>query len=175
MSLNDLNRVLTSKGYAIKKSFLDDRQVQNLRNELTMTPKVMEKFQKENTNFPIYYESKSRFYVPRNWGKKHFGEPEADIVSDGVALSTDITFKGSPYEYQEKIINSFIENGGNGLICVPCGWGKTFMALNIAIRLGKRFMIVVDKEFLMNQWKGEIENYINGVKTIKIDNRSTNF
>ena len=34
------------------------------------------------------------------------------------------------------------------------------MALNIAVKLGKKFLIVVDKEFLMNQWKSEINNFV---------------
>lgn len=162
--LSDLDKVLTSRGYAIKKSVLNKTEAQELRTALTMTPKVLEKFQKGTTTFPIYYESASRFYAPRHWAIKKFGEPEANIVPEGTPLPDNISFKGTPYPYQETIINTFINQGGNGLICVPCGRGKTFMALNIAIRLGKRFMIVVDKEFLMNQWKGEIENYIKGAR-----------
>jgi superfamily II DNA or RNA helicase len=38
------------------------------------------------------------------------------------------------------------------------------MALYLAAQLKKRFLIVVDKEFLMNQWKGEIENYVSGLR-----------
>jgi superfamily II DNA or RNA helicase len=69
----------------------------------------------------------------------------------GRDLPAAVRFKGTPYPYQETIITSFIDQGANGLICVPCGRGKTFMALSIAVRLGKRVLIVVDKEFLMNQ------------------------
>jgi superfamily II DNA or RNA helicase len=165
MALSELNKVLTSKGYAIKKSFLTEQQSQNLRKSLTMTPKSLDKFQKGDDSFPIYYESKARFYVPRAWGKKEFGEPEANIVSDGLTIP-NITFNDTfkPYDFQENVINSFINKGSNGLICVPCGYGKTFMALNIAVRLGRRFLIVVDKEFLMNQWKSEIEKYIHGAR-----------
>jgi superfamily II DNA or RNA helicase len=47
---------------------------------------------------------------------------------------------------------------------VPCGRGKTFLALAIALKLRKRFLIVVDKEFLANQWKGEIERYVEGAR-----------
>jgi superfamily II DNA or RNA helicase len=90
--------------------------------------------------------------------------PEEDITSEGIALPMRISFKGTPYPYQQIIIDKFIEEGGNGLICVPCGRGKTFMALSIACLLGRRFLIVVDKEFLMNQWKGEIERYIEGAR-----------
>jgi superfamily II DNA or RNA helicase len=166
MSIQDKDRVLTAKGYAVKKSYLNEIQTQGLRSELTMAPKVLDKFQKDIQNFPIYAESKTRFYVPRHWGIKKFGKPEADIVSEGMELPETITFKADfpPRDFQKDIIETFIGKGANGLICVPCGYGKTFMALNIAVRLHRRFLIVVDKEFLMNQWKSEIENFIIGAR-----------
>ena len=166
MSINDKNRVLTSKGYAIKKSFLTEAQIQKLRSDLTMSPKVLDKFQKMAPHFPIYYESKTRFYVPRNWGKQQFGEPEATIVSEGLPFSDAITFRTTfpPHDFQKEIMTTFLEKGANGLICVPCGYGKTFMALNLAVQLKRRFLIIVDKEFLMNQWKAEIENFIEGAR-----------
>ena len=67
-NIQDKSRVLTSKGYAIKKSALTEIQTQGLRSELTMQPKTLDKFQKGVPSFPIYYESKTRFYVPRHWG-----------------------------------------------------------------------------------------------------------
>jgi superfamily II DNA or RNA helicase len=166
MSINDKNLVLTSKGYAIKKSFLTEAQIQKLRSDLTMSPKVLDKFQKMAPHFPIYYESKTRFYVPRNWGKQHFGEPEATIVSEGLLFSDAITFRNTfpPHDFQKEIMATFLEKGANGLICVPCGYGKTFMALHLAVQLKRRFLIIVDKEFLMNQWKAEIENFIEGAR-----------
>jgi hypothetical protein len=166
MSVQEKDRVLTSKGYAIKKSFLNEIQTQGLRSELTMRPKVMDKFKNTVSSFPIYYESKTRFYVPRQWGKKKFGEPEADIVSEGLPLSDEVQFRTTfpPHAFQQEIIHTFLEKGANGLICVPCGYGKTFMALNLAVQLKRRFLIVVDKEFLMNQWKAEIDNFIEGAR-----------
>jgi superfamily II DNA or RNA helicase len=166
MSVQEKDRVLTSKGYAIKKTFLNEQQTRQLRTDLTMKPKVMDKFQNITPSFPIYYESKTRFYVPRQWGKKQFGEPEADIVSDGLPLPDTIQFRTTfpPHAFQQEIIHTFLEKGANGLICVPCGYGKTFMALHLAIQLKRRFLIVVDKEFLMNQWKAEIDNFIDGTR-----------
>lgn len=166
MSAQEKDRVLTSKGYAIKKTFLNEQQTRQLRTDLTMKPKVMDKFQNITPSFPIFYESKTRFYVPRQWGKKQFGEPEADIVSDGLPLPDAVQFRTTfpPHAFQQEIIHTFLEKGANGLICVPCGYGKTFMALHLAIQLKRRFLIVVDKEFLMNQWKAEIENFIDGAR-----------
>jgi len=166
MSAQEKDRVLTSKGYAIKKSALTEIQTQGLRSELTMRPKVMDKFKNTVSSFPIYYESKTRFYVPRQWGKNKFGEPEADIVSEGLPLPDTVQFRTTfpPHAFQQEIIHTFLEKGANGLICVPCGYGKTFMALHLAVQLKRRFLIVVDKEFLMNQWKAEIENFIEGAR-----------
>jgi superfamily II DNA or RNA helicase len=160
--MEKMARVLTPKGYAILKSSLTTQQTDHLVKELTVKPKVMESYARGVQSFPIYMESPTRFYVPRQWGITTYGEPEAITIGEGNEMSKAIKFKGTPYDYQEKIIDHFITRGGNGLICVPCGRGKTFMALNIAVRLGKKCLIVVDKEFLMNQWKGEIENYIEG-------------
>jgi superfamily II DNA or RNA helicase len=160
----ELQRVLTSKGYAIAKSSITDEQVASLRKNLTMKPR--DHFKDQVETFPIYYESKTRFYVPRHWGYKTFGEPEANIVPEGTAFSPEIQFRTTfpPHAFQTEIIDTFISKGANGLICVPCGYGKTFMALYIAVQLKKRFLIVVDKEFLMNQWKAEIENFVKGAR-----------
>lgn len=163
-SIASLSRVLTPKGYAVRKDRLTAEQTEKLVAELTVKPKVLETYAKGVKPFPIYMESPTRYYVPRQWGIATYGPPEAMTIGDGTALPSAVKFKGTPYDYQEEIISQFVTKGANGLICVPCGRGKTFMALAIAMRLGRRFLIVVDKEFLMNQWKGEIENYIAGCR-----------
>jgi superfamily II DNA or RNA helicase len=168
-NINNLERVLTGKGYAIKKSTLTLPQTIELRKALTVAPISHVKYAAAaGQAFPVYLESPTRFYIPRMYGREHYGREEANTISHGLPLPSTITFKGSPYDYQENIINTFINRGANGLICVPCGKGKTFMALNIAIRLGKRFLVVVDKEFLLNQWKGEIAAFIGGTDASRI-------
>jgi superfamily II DNA or RNA helicase len=164
MSIQDKSTIVTSKGYAILKEALSDEDAKALRNELTVAPKVLEKFAKGVKSFTLFLESPTRYYVPRQWGIEQFGEPEATTLGDGIYLPDAIEFTGTPFDYQESIIQTFIDQGANGLICVPCGRGKTFMALCIAVMIGKRFLIVVDKEFLMNQWKAEIENFIDGAR-----------
>ena len=163
---SELNRVLTVKGYALKKSLFTDKEATALRKALTVAPKVLEKFQKGVAHFPIYSESKTRFYVPRQWGIKMYGKPEADIIPVGRPLPETVSWNTdfSPHDFQKEIMEQFIDRGANGLICVPCGYGKTFMALRIALTLGMRFLIIVDKEFLMNQWKAEIERFLHGAR-----------
>lgn len=163
MDPQTLDRVITYRGYAVKKSSITEKELEEIRKELTVAPIVNEKFGKGGDSFPLFSESASRLYMPRAWAMKRFGVPQANIVSEGERLPTTVAFGGKPFDYQTDIINKFIGAGGNGLICVPCGKGKTFMALAIAARLGRRFCIVVDKEFLLNQWKGEIETFFPGL------------
>lgn len=165
-SIQALDRVLTNRGYAIRKSSLTEQELTSLRKQLTVVPITNSKFAAaaQENSFTLFYESPQRVYLPRQWALQKFGVPQANIVPEGDDLPSTAQFSGKPYDYQIDIIQKFTAAGGNGLICVPCGKGKTFMALAIAARLKKRFCIVVDKEFLLNQWKGEIEAFFPGVR-----------
>lgn len=177
MSANELNRILTTKGYSIRKSLLTAAETERIQTELRVMPKVNTKYMGKSAlealSFKLYRESPTRWYLPRAWATQVFGPPEQSLVPQGTDLRSDLIFKGKPYEYQEAIMSSFINAGANGLICVPCGKGKTFMALGIAAALKKRFLVIVDKEFLMNQWKGEMEALLPGIRIgiIQEDNK----
>ncbi len=167
-NLSDLNKILTTKGYAIRKDFLTEEQTQKIQDELFVTPRVNQKFlrqaDKDALSFKVYRESPTRYYVPRAWGRQEFGKEEANVVPEGEPLRSDLHFSGKPYDYQKAVVDQFLFAGSNGLICVPCGRGKTFMAIWTALRIGKKFLVVVDKEFLMNQWKGELEALVPGIR-----------
>ncbi len=163
------NRVLTTKGYSILKASLTPEQTKKLKEELLVAPKLNTKFvskaMQEAATFKVYRESPARWYLPRHWGEATFGPAETSVVPEGLPLpAAAAVFRGTPYPYQVDIIQKFVDTGGNGLICVPCGRGKTFMALAIAAKLGRRFLVVVDKEFLMNQWRGEMEALMPGLR-----------
>jgi len=157
-----LGRILTTRGYAILKSALTPAQEKHIRKELTVTPKTHARIQVANS-FAVFYESPKKYYLPRHWAYENFGPEEADSLPEGDHLPEHLVFQGKPFDYQEAIIQKFVDSP-NGLICVPCGKGKTFMALNIAARLKKKFLVIVDKEFLLNQWKGEMETFFPGLK-----------
>jgi superfamily II DNA or RNA helicase len=162
--LQKASKVLTHMGYAVRKDSLTAAQIQALRKELTVAPKSAGRFAKQGDPFTVFLESPSRFYLPRVWATETYGKAEASILVDGESLRSTLSFVGKPYEYQVAIVNTFLEADANGLICVPCGRGKTFMAINIAARLGKKFLIVVDKEFLLQQWAGELKELLPGIR-----------
>jgi len=164
----NLGKILTHKGYSIRKDALTPQQIKMLETDLLVCPVLNAKFAspqiKAASSFKIYRESPTRYYLPRHYGVEKFGTPDSSVLSEGLFMSDTIAFVGTPYEYQTNIVDSFLSAGGNGLICVPCGRGKTFMAILIAARLKKRFLVIVDKEFLMNQWKGELETLMPGLR-----------
>jgi len=153
-----VNKIITHKGYSIRKSFLREKDVEMILKYCVVEPKIDERYKtKGDAKFNIYKESPQRYYLPREWAITKFGPADENILSEGLDLSDSASsFHGNPYDYQKDIVSTYLKSQRNGLICVPCGKGKTFMALNIASQIKKRFLIVVDKEFLMNQWKGEI-------------------
>jgi superfamily II DNA or RNA helicase len=165
---SEADRILTTKGYSVRKSSLTAEQTERIQKELLVAPKLNTKFATAAmlaaASFKLYRESPTRWYLPRRWGQDMLGPAEHSVVPEGVELRSDLVFQGKPYDYQENIMGAFMNAGANGLICVPCGKGKTFMALGIAARIKRRFLVVVDKEFLMNQWRGEMEALIPGIR-----------
>ncbi len=65
-----------------------------------------------------------------------------------------------------KYINN-LEQGG-GLLDLPCAWGKTSASLYIISQLKKKTIVIVHKEFLMNQWIERIQQFLPNAKIGKI-------
>jgi superfamily II DNA or RNA helicase len=55
-----------------------------------------------------------------------------------------------------------------GILEIYCGAGKTVMALKIVSLIQKKTLILVHKEFLMNQWIERIEEFLPGARVGKI-------
>lgn len=160
------DRELTHRGYAIKKDILSVKETSTICNALTVKPVLPSNYASSAVSFPVYYESPSRWYVPRYWGERSFGKvkPEDDLRVRGDTLREDLPFTGDLRGEQIGIVDDFINKGANGLVCVPCGYGKTFMAIKIASILKRRFIVVVHKEFLLSQWRSELESRMPGVR-----------
>ncbi len=65
-------------------------------------------------------------------------------------------FEGVLRSHQREALDAF---KGNGVLCLPCGYGKTATGLAIACSLKRKTLIVVHKEFLANQWRERIEQF----------------
>ena len=57
---------------------------------------------------------------------------------------------------------------GGGVLQVYCAWGKTAVTIKLATDLGEKTLVVVNKEFLMDQWIESIRKFTGGQARVGI-------
>jgi len=163
--------ILTKRGYAIIKDRFSFNTLQECKTDLLVKPYINEDFGGTAVEFPIYLESNKKFYLPKHYGFEKFGEPDQVKIKKGHEIN--IEFKGQLRPKQLPVVQSFIDScddscfatkSNGGIISVPCGWGKTIMGLWLIAKLKRKTLIVVHKEFLMNQWKQRIKEFLPDAK-----------
>lgn len=165
---------LGNKGYTIIKKTITVKEQQYMREELNVRPYIP-KSPVQPPAFPIYRESQNKLYVPRFFGMDTFGVPQQLKIAQGENIS--VPFNGSLRDYQENIVNIYKKNvndvdGGGGLLEVPCGRGKTVIALKLISELKKKTLVVVHKGFLVDQWLERIEQFLPGARVGKIQGQT---
>lgn len=162
------SKVLTSRGYSIAKTDLTAKQISDIETQLTVKANVPSSYAGGITPFKIWITSPQRYYLPRAWATEKFGEAESDVRSIGDPLPTSLTFRGELRHHQVEALTALQNSGNNGIICLPCGYGKTFTGIAAASRIGKCFLIVVHKEFLADQWSEELRTLMPGIRIGRI-------
>lgn len=162
---------LGNKGYTILKNSLTIQQQTFIRSELTIKPHVLGSPIQSNVTYPAYRESGNKFYVPRYFGIEHFGEPITIKISNGDNIN--LNFNGQMRDYQVPVVSSFLnylsnKESASGLLDLPCAWGKTSASLYILSQLKKKTLVIVHKEFLLNQWVERIKQFLPEARIGKI-------
>jgi superfamily II DNA or RNA helicase len=171
---------LGKKGYTIPKTLLSKQDEEFLRKDLFVKPMIFgANFgAADTTTFPVFRENSNKFYIPRFYGIQRYGLPPRSEIAAGENIN--IEFTKPLRDYQEKIIDVYmnyvnsqicsesLEKGNGGILEVPCGRGKTVLALKIISLLKKKALIIVHKEFLMNQWIERINEFLPGASVGKI-------
>lgn len=167
------NSYIGKKGYTISKKNLTKDDLEFLYKELFVKPEIFGQNRNptEFSSFPVYRESDNKIYIPRFYGIQRYGLPHRDNITPGDDINVD--FAKSLRDYQENIINIYLNyvkstvskksdsiNGNGAILEVPCGKGKTVMALKIISELAKKTLIIVHKEFLMDQWIERIKEFL---------------
>lgn len=163
------NSYLGEKGFTILKEDLGVKDQQFLREKLSVKP-FIPKSPIQPEAFPVYRESQKKFYIPRYFGLETYGIHDDVRIKDGLDISVD--FKGELRDYQTTIVNKYVnyvdEEKGGGLLEVPCGRGKTVIALKILSEMKKKTLIIVHKSFLLNQWIERINMFLPSARVGKI-------
>ena len=177
-----LKSYIGKKGYTIPKAELPKGEEEFLKKDLFVKPFVPgAQFGNPNDQsaaFPVYRENNNKMYLPRFYGIQRYGVPDRCDIEEGHDI--DVPFELSLRDYQVKIVDIYCnyvskplskdnaQPGGGGILEVPCGRGKTIMALNIISKLKKKTLILVHKEFLMNQWIERMNDFLPTARIGKI-------
>jgi superfamily II DNA or RNA helicase len=161
--------ILSKNGYGILKSALSEKDIEHIRKDLTMTPKVNfdaggkgNASSPEDLTFQLYSENDKRIYIPRYYGLQKYGLPTLCKLSSGADIH--INFIGSLRDAQQEPISNFLKAANDplkmgGIISVPCGFGKTIMSLYIACALKKKTIFISHKDFLNQQFLDTIAQF----------------
>jgi superfamily II DNA or RNA helicase len=159
--------VLGTKGYSINKSDLTEEEIIKLKDELMAKPHTQGGFSVSTIvkKFPIYRESTTRLYMPRYFGDSKFGIAKRMKVPEGVAIT--VPFQGSLRTNQVPVVETYLNHvrqdklfGSGGLLELPCAYGKTTLSLYICSELKVKTLVIVHKEFLLNQWVERIREFL---------------
>jgi superfamily II DNA or RNA helicase len=144
---------LGKRGYILRKKFLSNEVINNIRSDLTVKPFVNGDYGGVEESFKIYNENENKLYLPKFYGIEKFGNPEINICPQGKDINIDfsLNLKDEQKLPAEKTIEAYNSYGG-GILSLPCGFGKTILALYFISILKKKTLVIVHKEFLMNQW-----------------------
>ena len=141
------------------------------RAELTLQPRVSSLAPAGGAPaYPVYCEHRGRFGVPRFYAM-------AVLRAAGAAGAAPPPppppppprpyprFAGRLAERQRAALDaarvSLREHGG-AMLVLPCGFGKTVIALALAAAMGEKTLVLVHKECLLDQWEERIRQFLPG-------------
>lgn len=110
-------------------------------------------------------ESPKYYFLPRFYGLHKFGPPcqEQNFLDQGKDIN--FRFRGQLFEEQVEPVECVLKQlrepfFSGGILSLPCGEGKTVSSIYVISQIKKKTIIVVHKEFLMEQWKEEINTFL---------------
>jgi len=163
---------LTNRGYGIIKTDDNKELIDKIKKELLISPKNFSNVFTQTKEYPIYLESDNKLYIPKCYGIEKYGFPKTDKLSYGIDCPS-LVFNGKLRDIQQEPVDAFIENVVNkkklgGIISVPCGFGKTIMAIYIACYFKKKTLFISHKDFLNEQFINSIKLFVPNAKIGKI-------
>jgi len=124
---------LSKRGYVLIKQSIPMEELKLLKKELRAKPLQDDKYlfgNNQDNSFPIYIETKNKFYMPKVYGLKRYGQPEKVMTNYiGQDWENDIEFTGVLYPIQieatDKLLESLYSNDSSGgILSLGTGFGK---------------------------------------------------
>lgn len=158
--------VILREGLLVNMSDWKPDRVQAFMRDLTFTPRVVFDNGTPPALICCYQVRDAMLTLPRCY-QGVTGSDVLDRLSDGEARQFD--FSGTLNELQlgafEKSCEALRASPHACILTLPCGFGKTVVALSIAAALKRKTLVVVHKENLLEQWVERIKTFLPGART----------
>lgn len=163
------NKYINRNGYVVRKSSLTEADIASVKKDLTVFPfsgaAMVTGGGVGASSFRVYRENSNKLYVPPFYGTERFGPCESNSLLEDPSIEEDVSvvFRGALKEEQMAIAKEYLDQlSGHpgGILQLPCGFGKTVLAIYILSVLRVKTIIVVHKEFLMNQWIERLRQFL---------------
>ena len=119
---------LGTRGYSVIKSSISLRELEAIKDELTVIPFAPQDYAvNKPIPFKLYQESSQKIYLPKAYGLKKFGLPETNKINSGYDINVEFVGQLRPEQKEpvEKVLQACkdpLRNGG--ILSVPCAFGK---------------------------------------------------
>jgi len=162
----------------IPKELLHPTDIDKMRSDLTYRVGGKSKygFGADAHTLMTYDDSGKWMIVPRAYGMSVM----RNIHTLAGLTAVDTTSAGSPASFefnedlqsqrptmkaiQDRLVRKTVKKlkGGlsGGILCAPCGTGKTVMGCKVIADMGTTTLVLAHKEFLVDQWKNRIAQWL---------------
>lgn len=166
----------------LPKSELTPDQIVNMEQMLTVRPQKIGDYPGEEPKpIPLYEHRDGAFGIPREFFFSN-RRPVHNVemrVTEGSDDWWPAEFVGTLRPEQKVAVDdveAMLHAGRlGGIIQAKPGWGKTVAALALAARLNVPALVVVHKEFLMDQWTERIQKFLPAAKIGRVQQDECNF
>lgn len=152
-------------GYSKETKDFTEEKLKELKANLTVKPEVLPDYDYGQIEpFEVFRTTEARIYMPKFYGIEKYGPVEKKYKK---LPDIELNFSGSLMNHQVKYCETLLNEIKNNDSCIAymkTGGGKTVCALWLAAQLKKKTLIIVHKEFLMNQWIDRITQFLPGAK-----------
>lgn len=103
--------------------------------------------------------------LPRFWAVQNLGTPDDCRLAAGEPMRASFVGRLRADKWQLAAHDACVarlrgDRLAGGVLVLPCGFGKTVVAIKVACTLGVRTLVVLGRAFLMDQWVESIRQFV---------------
>lgn len=130
---------------------VDSRDGRRAKKKLTIS--CFDRITNTHHDFYAFYEHKQSLFIPRNYAKQAgIGVNYVEGLGIDQEVLQQVKLREIQIPWVDEIMYLFMHDVNDVRAEAFTGFGKTTSSLEIARRLGRRLLILVDQEFIRDQW-----------------------